>query len=193
MHFTITSDRYSQTADVVTEQEFADLCAAMGEQAPRLREDNGFVFDAATGERIGEIAHAYHITSKAGADHGIWHGSSEAHALAAMHREAGYDVEVDEDGDLTFASEDDAAQCGDVSDWIIEESLVGAARQTAILIDIGPTRATALVYDAEEILDRLDDMSDTHRVAYVPEDTQHEQRVWLAECEVIADPAAELA
>lgn len=53
--FTITSDRYSQTADVVTEQEFAALCAAMGEQAPALREDGGYVLDAETGERIGEI------------------------------------------------------------------------------------------------------------------------------------------
>ena len=61
----------------------------------------------------------FRITSRAGVDHGVYAGATEAHALAAMHRDAGYDVSVDDEGRLIFASDDDRALCGDGEVWEI--------------------------------------------------------------------------
>lgn len=63
----------------------------------------------------------YRITSSAGLDHGDWQGESPAHALAAMHRDAGYDVTVSDAGDLEFAHPDDAELRGGRDAWSVEE------------------------------------------------------------------------
>ena len=65
---------------------------------------------------------AYRITSKPGADHGVYEGQTPADALAALHNDAGYDVHVGDDGELVFASEDDRDLCGTISDWHIESA-----------------------------------------------------------------------
>ena len=68
----------------------------------------------------------YRIESKAGVNHGEWEGDTAAEALARMHRQAGYDVQVliDRNGgeQLLFASEEDAEICGDVAEWCIAEA-----------------------------------------------------------------------
>ena len=60
----------------------------------------------------------YDITSKSGATMGTYEGETPAEALAAMHRDAGYTVTV-EDGDVAFRSDDDRAVCGGVDEWTI--------------------------------------------------------------------------
>lgn len=62
---------------------------------------------------------AYKIYSKAGADHGAYEAASPVEALAIMHRDAGYDVEVI-DGEIVFRDTETARLCGGLSDWSIE-------------------------------------------------------------------------
>ena len=65
----------------------------------------------------------YRIESLAGVDHGTWIGDTAGEALARMHREAGYhvDVLIDRRGGerLLFASDEDAAICGGLDEWHI--------------------------------------------------------------------------
>ena len=63
----------------------------------------------------------YSISNRStGADFGTFEAGSEVDALATMHREAGYDVAVREDGaELVFASDADRDLCGDVDAWIV--------------------------------------------------------------------------
>lgn len=58
----------------------------------------------------------YKIESKAGETMGTFEGASAAEALAAMHRDAGYDVRA-EDGALVFRSDEDERLCGGLDDW----------------------------------------------------------------------------
>jgi hypothetical protein len=63
---------------------------------------------------------SFRITSKSAQDMGTYQGASEVDALAAMHRDAGYDVTLDETGtELVFASESDREICGDIDDWTV--------------------------------------------------------------------------
>lgn len=58
---------------------------------------------------------AYHIYSQSGDDFGLWNGLSAAHALADMHREAGYaDVRVGPFGDIIWPDEETQRVCGDL-------------------------------------------------------------------------------
>jgi len=70
----------------------------------------------------------YRIYSEAGVDHGTWQGHDAAEALAAMHREAGYDVYADK-GRLVFQHAADRKVCGDVEDWIVEAQPLGTKPQ----------------------------------------------------------------
>lgn len=71
----------------------------------------------------------FRITNRStGADFGIYETESQSDeiapldALASMHRNAGYDVAVSEDGtELVFASEADAALCGGLDAWRVTE------------------------------------------------------------------------
>lgn len=67
------------------------------------------------------------------------------------------------------------------------------SKTIAILTDVTSSRADAQLVDADELLARLDDISDTAIVAYVPEGTQDGERVYRDECVIIADVGAELA
>ena len=60
----------------------------------------------------------YRIHSAAGADMGSYVGRTPAHALAAMHRCAGYDCTV-RDSAIVFLDPDDRSMCGDVDHWRI--------------------------------------------------------------------------
>lgn len=62
----------------------------------------------------------YKITSDQGAEMGTYEGESELHAVAALHRDAGYDVRVD-DGELVYDSAEDKRICGDVSRLYVQE------------------------------------------------------------------------
>ena len=78
--------------------------------------------DAAADERDETMSSqiSFRITSKSAQDMGIYQGASEVDALAAMHRDAGYDVTLDETGtELVFASESDRELCGDVDAWTV--------------------------------------------------------------------------
>lgn len=66
----------------------------------------------------------YRITSTGGADYGIWEGASEADALAALHRDAGYECRV-EGGRIVFADETAERGAGQVEDWIVREAEEG--------------------------------------------------------------------
>lgn len=60
----------------------------------------------------------FQITSRAGLDMGEWEGETKAEALAKLHRDAGYQCTVDQDGDdVEFESESDAELAGYVGDW----------------------------------------------------------------------------
>lgn len=61
----------------------------------------------------------YKIESKAGIDMGIWEGKTACEALAAMHRDAGYDVNV-LDGELVFKSDKDEELCGNENQWFVK-------------------------------------------------------------------------
>lgn len=63
----------------------------------------------------------YLITSQAGQVYGLWAGETEAHALAAMHHDAGVDVIVDANAGMTFADPDDRVSAGVVEDWYFDE------------------------------------------------------------------------
>lgn len=62
----------------------------------------------------------YHITSKAGADYGIYEGNSKAEALCALHKAAGYWCYVEDDV-IIFRCDQDAFVCGQVKDWHFDE------------------------------------------------------------------------
>lgn len=63
---------------------------------------------------------SFQIFSKSGVNFGVYEGETAAHALAAMHRDAGYDATV-EDGDIKFASDSDAEICGGIDAWSVCE------------------------------------------------------------------------
>lgn len=71
----------------------------------------------------------FRITSRStGADFGVYDTFSQSDeiapldALAAMHRDAGYDVAISEDGTaLVFASEADERLCGGLDAWRVTE------------------------------------------------------------------------
>tara|TARA_Y100000310_G_C20277103_1_gene620799 strand:+ start:419 stop:637 length:219 start_codon:yes stop_codon:yes gene_type:complete len=58
----------------------------------------------------------------------VWEGDSPEEALAAMHRSAGYDVEVveNESGDqwLRYPDHHDEMACRQVEDWHITRAVV---------------------------------------------------------------------
>lgn len=56
------------------------------------------------------------ITGRQGDDKGIWQGDEPINALASMHRDAGYDVDV-EGGRITGA---DADEVGGIAEWFVE-------------------------------------------------------------------------
>lgn len=60
----------------------------------------------------------YNITSQSSLDYGIFDGDTPADAFAAMCRDAGYDVTV-VNGEVVFASDRDAEECGHEEDWFI--------------------------------------------------------------------------
>lgn len=66
---------------------------------------------------------SFRITNRStGADFGTVEAGSELDALATMHRDAGYDVAVDETGtELVFASEGDERLCGGLDVWRVQE------------------------------------------------------------------------
>lgn len=61
----------------------------------------------------------YTITSSAGQTMGIYAGETPAHALAAMHRDAGYQSVRVEDGELVFPDADTEALCGGLDVWTV--------------------------------------------------------------------------
>lgn len=65
----------------------------------------------------------YRISSKAGADFGIWEGDSPAQALLALHRDAEYgpDIVWLEDDAFVFATEEDRELIGGLSSWTVRE------------------------------------------------------------------------
>lgn len=65
----------------------------------------------------------FRITSRStGADFGCFEAGSELDALATMHRDAGYEVTLDETGtELVFASEGDERLCGGLDVWRVQE------------------------------------------------------------------------
>ena len=67
------------------------------------------------------IQNTYNVRNRStGADFGTLEAGSEVDALATMHRMAGYDVAVSEDGEeLVFASDSDRDLCGDLDAWIV--------------------------------------------------------------------------
>jgi len=68
----------------------------------------------------------FQIVSGAGADHGAWGGATAAHALAAMHRDAGYRVRVAL-GRIVWPDGETRRLCGDVEDWQITSLCSGPA------------------------------------------------------------------
>ena len=60
----------------------------------------------------------YNITSQFSLDYGIFDGDTPADAFAAMCVDAGYEVKV-VNGEVVFASEGDAEECGREDDWFI--------------------------------------------------------------------------
>lgn len=58
------------------------------------------------------------ITSSAGVDMGTYEGATWLHAIAAMHRDAGYKADVI-DGELRTSA---PAECGDASDLTVREA-----------------------------------------------------------------------
>lgn len=92
------------------------------------------------------MARTYQISSKAGADYGIYTADSPAEALSKLHTDAGYSVSV-RGGELVFESDEDATLCGGVDDWTIRE-----LTETAIEIShsgYGDTSRFASVEDAQ--------------------------------------------
>ncbi len=69
----------------------------------------------------------FRITSRStGADFGCFDAASELDALATMHRDAGYDVTMDETGtELVWDDADDAALCGGLDVWRVQEVPAG--------------------------------------------------------------------
>ena len=64
---------------------------------------------------------AYQITSRAGVDFGVYQAETAVEALAKCHNDAGYDVHVDDEGELVFKNEDDERLCGRLADWHVEK------------------------------------------------------------------------
>lgn len=62
----------------------------------------------------------YRITSESGLTMGDYDGETPAHALAVMHRDAGYTCSV-ENGEVVFAFECDEEVCGGVDAWIVRQ------------------------------------------------------------------------
>jgi len=93
----------------------------------------------------------YEIFSKNGENFGTFQGSTPAEALLAMHREAGYQpdqVWIDEDGDITFASEETEALCGGLDAWRVVELEDWARVDIAEWLAVHAERA--IVQDAVE-------------------------------------------
>jgi hypothetical protein len=68
----------------------------------------------------------YRITSKAGADFGVWAGETRAAALLSMLRDGGgsaldVGLRADDPERLSFHNEEAAERLGGVEDWHIEE------------------------------------------------------------------------
>ena len=61
----------------------------------------------------------YTITSGAGQTMGTYSGETAAHALAAMHRDAGYPRVRVEDGEIVFPDADTESLCGGLAAWTV--------------------------------------------------------------------------
>ncbi len=112
--------RLSKYADP-TEDARSGLTVEEAEEV--AREDPSLIYCFAT------VKH-YQIYSTAGEDYGIWQGATPAEALAAMHREAGYSCQVQDeqivfDDDCNLSSPGPTGYredlCGQVEDWDISE------------------------------------------------------------------------
>ena len=81
-------------------------------------------------ERQAMKLNLYRITSRSGADHGVWQGRTPSEALCKLHRSAGYDVMYDAYRDCVVwrvgpvETEAQARakreECGDVEAWHFE-------------------------------------------------------------------------
>lgn len=63
----------------------------------------------------------YQITSKAGADYGEWTADTAAEALAAMHRDAGYDDVTALGDEVVFPDSETEEMCGGLDAWLVRE------------------------------------------------------------------------
>lgn len=63
----------------------------------------------------------YLIASYGGPVYGLWSGETEAHALAAMHEDAGVSVSINERGEMIFACPAQRESAGVVEDWHFTE------------------------------------------------------------------------
>lgn len=63
---------------------------------------------------------AYEIESTAGVIMGVYEGATPAEALAAMHRDAGYDVRAEGDR-VVFPDAETERICGGLDDWLVRE------------------------------------------------------------------------
>ena len=59
---------------------------------------------------------SYHFESTEGVGFGTYEADTEIEALAALHREAGYDVTA-EDGELVFGDDETARLCSGLEGW----------------------------------------------------------------------------
>lgn len=71
----------------------------------------------------------YEITAEGGRCLGFYRGDTRTEALAAMHRDAGYDVTVAYD-ELFFARDGDDELCGTVADFHVLEAPYGVYCQS---------------------------------------------------------------
>jgi hypothetical protein len=63
----------------------------------------------------------FQVVSKAGANFGVWSGTSAVDVLAQMHRDAGYAAVRVEDGELVFPDAETAELCGGLDAWSVKE------------------------------------------------------------------------
>ena len=118
----------------------------------------------------------YTITSKAGVGMGTYEGSSKAEALAAVHRDAGYDVAC-VDGELRFPDAATRELCGDVADWLFETTAETVERLTPEIV----------AQAAEDALAWLEACDAEHqpREPLDPAKSEWDSRAWEIVC---ADP-----
>lgn len=135
----------------------------------------------------------FNITSRAGVDFGIWDGETKAEALAALHREAGYECRVEGD-DVAFDDEDTERLCGHVADWHIGEVAETSYNDNGVLEHHKPFAPTpaggwtyARQYAARSLYRYRGEDRDTETVVTVPDQVADDQATY----DGLAFPTAE--